>query len=512
MTTASAPRPAASPEGGGDPRSSRWRDHRPFLIALAAGAALRVLVQAAFVPAFVHSDGPTYLDAIANLVPLADRPLGYVLLLLLPASVFTSDVLLVAVVQHVLGLVIAVLVYALLRRWGVGPRWATVAALPVLFDTLQLVLEHTVLSDVVFELLVVGALVLLCWHRRLRLRNALAAGLILGLAATVRLVGESLVVVAVIGCLLLAGPGWRRRVAAVAVTLVGFAGPVGAYMTWYHAEHGVFALAEFGGKALYIRSTSFVECDRISVPDYQRVLCPQEPVGDRPDPTYYAFHDLRTLPRLSPPAGTTMDQAMREFALAAIRAQPLDYVRTAVRDFTLNFDIWRGDRFGFDTAHKWRFSHYISVEPTDWTRPAYQAHGGRQLRAVQPFAIALAVYQWFGYLPGPLLLGALLVGLFGALGVGRGARSGPPGARAVVWLLLLAGCGLLAAPALTAEFVWRYQLPALALLPAAGVLGWSILTGGRARHTPGVRPESRPGDRPEGHRGVAGTDATASTD
>jgi cyanate permease len=40
-------------------------------------------------------------------------------------------------------------------------------------------------------------------------------------------------------------------------------------------------------------------------------------------------------------------------------------------------------------------------------------------------------------------------------------------------LLMLAGVGLLLVPPVTSNFNWRYQLPALSLLPAAAALGWT---------------------------------------
>jgi len=483
MTTASPPRADAAPAPG--PRRRRWHsEHLPFLTVLTVGALLRVLVQLAFVPALIHSDGPRYLDAVVDVVPATDRPVGYTLLLLRPLSVLTSDVLLVAVVQHVLGLTTAVALYLLLRRWGVG-RWVgAVATVPVLMDALQLNLEHTVLSDTLFELLLVSWIALLCWRRRPSPGFALAAGLVLGASVTVRLVGEQLVVVAVLACLVLAGPGWRRRVGTATVLVVGFLVPAGAYATWYHQERGVFALSEYTGRALYLRSTSFVDCGRLSIPAYQRVLCPAEPLGQRRDPTYYVFHDTRTLPRLQPPVGTTQDEALRDFALAAARAQPLDYARIVGRDFWLNFRTPREDAYEFDTAHKWQFDEYLTVQPTAWTRPAYDAHGGRQLEVRQPFADAVVDYGHRGQLPGWVLLGCLLLGVVGALGVGRARRSG---LRTVTWVLLLSGVGLLLAPAVTAQFVWRYQLPALAVLPAAAALGLTALRG----RTPPPAPTDR---------------------
>lgn len=500
MTTASQARADVAPAPG--PRRGPWQaEHLPFLVLLAAGALLRVLVQLAFLPAFIHSDAPRYLSVIDDVVPATDRPVGYTLLLLRPLSALTPDVVLVAAVQHALGMATAVVLYLLLRRWSVG-RWvAALATVPVLFDALQLNLEHTVLSDTLFQLMLVTWIAVLCWRRRPPLGCALLAGLVLGASVTVRLVGEHLVLVAVLACLLLAGPGWRRRVATAVVLVVGFAVPAGAYAAWYHEERGVFALSEFTGRAIYLRSTSFVDCGQLTIPAYQRVLCPAEPLGQRRDPTYYVFHDTRTLPRLQPPEGTSQDEALRQFAFAAARAQPLDYAGIVARDFWLNFRTPREDAYEFDTADKWQFDTYLTVKPTAWTGPAYAAHGGSQLRVRQPFADAVVGYGHIGQLPGWLLLGCLLTGLLGALGVGRARRSG---LRAVTWLLLLTGVGLLLAPAATAQFVWRYQLPALALLPAAAALGYTALRGGQA---PGPGAEG-PGDP----LGTDGTDATARTD
>ena len=75
-----------------------WRDHRPFLVLLVLGTALRVVVQLSFPPAFVFSDGPGYLGLVDDLVPLTDRVVGYGVLL--DALAWLSrGVWLVAVVQ-----------------------------------------------------------------------------------------------------------------------------------------------------------------------------------------------------------------------------------------------------------------------------------------------------------------------------------------------------------------------------------------------------------------------------
>lgn len=483
----------ARPTTAVDPAATRRRrwlaDHRAFVVALLLGSTVRVVVSVAFTPAFIFSDGPTYLSFLETFEPHPDRPVGYGLLVLLPLAWLTEQVLWVAVAQHLMGLVSATVLYLLLRRWGVRPRVATLAALPVLFDTSQLVLEHSILSDALFQLLVLSAVALLGWRRRPTPALAVAAGVVLGVTVTVRLVGEPLVIAAVAFCLL-TGTGWRGRVTTASAVLVGFLLPVGAYATWYHQENGVYALSEFSGKSLYVRATSFVDCPQLSVPDYQRVLCPVEPRGERRDPTFYLWHDPRTLPSLDLPTGTTQDEALRAFALAAIRAQPADYTAIVARDFALNFDIWRGDRFEYETAYKWRFDHYVDLGPTDWTGPAYAEHGGDQLTTRQPYANALVGYQWVGYLPGPLLLGCLVLGLVGGLGAGRARDSGM---RLVCLLPTVSGAGLLLVPDLTAEFTWRYQLPALVLLPMGAALGFAALRGVTA--TPGSARRPAPTDR-----------------
>jgi hypothetical protein len=446
--------------------------HRPFLIALGLAATLRVVVSLAFSPGLVYSDGPIYLSFLKSFVPYPDRPDGYSLALLYPLSVVTGGrvILAATVVQHLLGLTTACVLYLLLRRWGVARRPATLATLPVLFDSLQLILEQSIFSDVLFVLLVMLVVALLGWRRRPTAPLALTAGLLLGAAVTVRVVGEPLVAITVAFCLVV-GHGWRGRLLPAVALLAGFAVPVGAYATFYHHDHGSYALSQFGGKSLWLRSTSFVDCSTLSVPQYQRVLCPRQPLGHRRDPTYYGWHDPYSEPRLRPPPGTTRNSAEGSFGIAAIRAQPIDYALVALRDFALNFDVVRIDRFGYDTAYKWHFSHYVSGwTETGWQQRSYERYGGEQMVVREPWAYFLAGYSWVGYLPGPLLLVCLILGLVG--GIGR-RRASDPWARSMCLLLTLSGVVLLLVPDLTAEFIWRYQLPALVLLPAGAALAWS---------------------------------------
>ncbi len=72
------------------------------------------------------------------------RPVGYpAFLKLLPTD---WELAVVPAVQHLFGLAIAVLLYALLVRLGVPKTWSALATAPVLLDGYQLNIEQYILS------------------------------------------------------------------------------------------------------------------------------------------------------------------------------------------------------------------------------------------------------------------------------------------------------------------------------------------------------------------------------
>jgi hypothetical protein len=178
---------------------------------------------------------------------------------------------------------------------------------------------------------------------------------------------------------------------------------------------------------------------------------------------------------LATPPGITDNQAMEDFARRAIRAQPGDYATTVGRDLALGF--WaprRIDYFGYDTQYKWNFTHYVDYVPTPWTEPSYAAHGGEMPSTRHPVADVL---DWYGravYLPGPLLFLLLVVAVAGLV-VRRPADA--PATRPLIYLTLALGLGFVLVPDASAEFVWRYQLPLVVLLPMSAALAWTRLRG-----------------------------------
>ena len=83
-----------------------------------------------------------------------------------------------------MGIAIAVIVYGLLRYWGL-PGWgATLAALPILFDAREIALESYILPDTLFCLVIVVAVALLLTRRHAAAAgSARLAGLLLAYAA-----------------------------------------------------------------------------------------------------------------------------------------------------------------------------------------------------------------------------------------------------------------------------------------------------------------------------------------
>lgn len=458
-------------------RLSAAREHWPFLVLLTAGVALRVVTQLAYVPALLYIDSYYYLNGAASQA----RPLGYVVLLLTPLSVF-ADLAVYALANHLLGLGMAVASYAVLLRLG-ARRWlATLAAAPVLLDAYQLQIEHSVMSDTLFQALVVAALVALVWRRSSggaggpgdsflpSPKAAAAAGLLAGLSVTVRLIGQPLVVLLVVYLLVAGGP-WRRRLIAVSLAVVCFAAPVLGYAFAYQRAHGQFALTGIGGRVQYARVAPFVDCASVELPAHQRALCPSPALQRELTADQFTWSGRSPLSAYQPPPGQRRDAVLGDFARRVIAQQPLDYVTAVATDFAKFFRWSRTDAPKDVPVDRWHFTvdfpDWGFDEPNSNPQGAVAVHGGAGPAVREPLARFLRAYQLgVGFLPGALLLVALLAGLAGTI------RRSPLRAACLLWTG--AGAGLLLASSLY-EFSWRYVLPGLAVLPVAGGLGLTAL-------------------------------------
>ena len=135
----------------------------PFIVALAAGAGLRLIAMLGYPGAlWFAGDSYVYLGAALRPQPNLSKTTGYSVFLhaLEPFHSLT----LVAGLQHLMGLAVAVMIYLLLRRNGVSQRWATAATLPVLLDGFVIEDEHMVMAEALFTFLVFVSMLLILWQ------------------------------------------------------------------------------------------------------------------------------------------------------------------------------------------------------------------------------------------------------------------------------------------------------------------------------------------------------------
>src|SRR5215469_708983 len=243
------------------------REHWLLTLLLAAGLVLRVLAQIAYRPALYYIDTAKYLFGA---YPGNDPP-GYQILIKPVLAVAGPS--LVAALQHVLGLAMAVLIYIVLVRRG-APRWlSALATAPVLLDAYQLQIEQTIMPDVMFEACIVAGLAALLWHPRPRTALVITGGLFLGVAVTARQVGEILILPA-LAYLLVAVPHWRHRLAQGAILCAAFALPILAASFRNEIAIHNFGLAPYSGGSLYGRTAAAADCATLQLPSYERALCP----------------------------------------------------------------------------------------------------------------------------------------------------------------------------------------------------------------------------------------------
>jgi hypothetical protein len=458
------------------------RNHRPFGIVLIAATLLRLVVMLGYPPAMFFNDSYNYMTDAVSKYPDMVRSNGYPFFLYLLLPFHSLNV--VTGLQALMGLAMGAGIYAVLRRRGL-PWWgAIIPALPVLFDVFEVQLEHMVSSDVLFYALMTLVLVALCWWDSPPLWVAILAGLATGYAATVRTVGEPLLVLIVIG-MLARRMGWRRILATAVAGLV----PIVAYMAWFHSFTGQFAMDESNGTFLYSRVQTFADCDRMHPPANLAVLCDPRALTDRPSSQEYLWSNTTPLAKLYGDNNVyrftpAVESLTMKFAELAIEKQPLDYIKAVTED-TLTTFRWsrqninnaQGDVEG--SGSKFRFEKTVEAVPSWVTGDPANAQAAKdfggtnygQTSVTEPWSLLLRGYQKVFYLRGPFLFLLVLAGAVGVwLGIRRRTRlpgTGWGGLGLMPWLI---GVALIVLPPMTSGFSYRYALAAVpAVCLAAGL-------------------------------------------
>ncbi|MFB9621930.1 hypothetical protein [Nonomuraea helvata] len=467
---------------------SMVRRHRVFAAAFGVGAVLRLITMLGYGPAMWFNDSYEYVSVALHPRPHPIRPDGYSfwLLLLKPFHSFTLAIF----TQHLMGLATACLIYALLRIKFRLPKWgATLAAAPMLFDAYQIQLEQMVMSDTMFTLLVVGVITLVLWKRRLSWQAGAVVGLLLALTWLTRSIGLPILALVVL-YLLVKRTGWRPITAVITASMI----PVLAYMGWFASAYGKFAMTNSDGLILYMRTSIFADCNKMHIDKYKEVqlllLCINDPISERKEYAQWYLWGQgngdgtgtgEVLHRWGANKKFTeiTNDAASAFATRAILSQPGDYLRVVTRDFFRSFH-WSRPRFPDPSTYSmYEFKPWYDPDESGQPKrlpkwPSYQ--GGRtdtdafsyeqgppETRIVSPWAEIMQGYQQVFYLRGIMLGGILLIGLYGV--VVRWRKFGGP-----VVLPWLGSVGLLLAPAATAEFDYRYVLPAIPLACVAAAI------------------------------------------
>jgi hypothetical protein len=443
--------------------------NRLFVLVLIPAIALRADAELGYQWQSWFNDSFQYMGDVIGLHPDVTRPTGYSIFvkILEPLHSYAA----VTILQHLMGAAVGVMVYALARhRFGVAPWIASLAAVPVLYDGFQIQLEHLILSDVLFEFMLVLAATLLLWDSKPSWQRCTLIGLILGVSITVRSIGEPFLAVFAV-YIIVKRIGWR----ALAGTIVACLAPVLLYCTWFYAVYGQFAMTESTGIFLYSRTMAFAQCSKMHVPTDELSLCTTTPPSKRPMSQSYIWSNITPLDRFPPSKFSPLPNRLAEdFAKRAIIAQPLDYAKIIGYD-TIRVFEWR--RYVFPNAqtyNEYLFGYHSQPIPA-WARGhvgsyssdvAYYVRGNPLTDVVEPFAGVIRTWQRYVWLPGSVYGAILAVGLGGLVLAWR--RLG--GEAALPWVISVV---LIVGPAATAEFDYRYVLPAVpfACLAAAMAFG-----------------------------------------
>jgi hypothetical protein len=457
-----------------------WHQHRLFTILVLISLLPRLLAMLAFRPALFTADSFLYMQEATTLRLGVIRPSGYSFFLKL-FQVLPDRLVLIVAVQHLLGVATAVIVYALLRYWRL-PAWgASLAAAPVLFDTREIALESHILPDTLYTLAIMIVVALLITRHTPRFWQCLLAGLLMAYVTVLR--GNGLPLAILVGAFaLLRRAGWR----AFAAGALAFALPVLGYAGIYQAQHGQFNLTSSDGIFLWSRTTSFANCAVIKPPARLAPLCPARETGvaparpappwsvpallGEPAPNVYLWasdawwrHDAH------PGINGYNNKLAQDFAVDAITAQPLDYLRVTARDVMLLF--LANDR---PQTH---FTMNFTAAPTIPVLPSYYQRMLRNYSGTsgnthlgQPYAYLMFLYQLPVYFPGIVFLLAVLAGLAGVI---RNRRIwGGPGL--LPWVLAAAG---IVVPALLTQVLYRYAMAAIPPACVAAGLAFTRISG-----------------------------------
>jgi hypothetical protein len=265
---------------------------------------------------------------------------------------------------------------------------------------------------------------------------------------------------------------------------VAFAVPLLWYVLAFHAEYGQYNITSSDGVFLWSGTTSFANCAIIKPPPQLLPLCPnrEKSVPARPAPAW-SVNALLNAPApaaylwapdvwwrhdAQPGINAYNDKLGMQFAIDAIKAQPLDYLRVSARDVMLVF--LGTDRPLTRTSMSFTAHGRFAKLPSYYARDM-KAYAGTtsNTHPVEPYAYFLFLYQEPVYFSGIAFFAVLVAGLVGIVRR-RWQRRGPAALPAVLpWALAAVSIVI---PALLKESLYRYAMVAIPLACLAAGLAF----------------------------------------
>jgi 4-amino-4-deoxy-L-arabinose transferase-like glycosyltransferase len=470
-----------------------------LLAVLVGGVALRVIAVFGWWPVATQiSDG---YERFAGSNPFENpvHPAGYSLILGALGAVTFHEIAFTIFLQHLSGIVSALLLWAATRRVTRSDWAGLLPAGIVLLQPDQIFLEHAIMSEswaILATSVGLYAAVRAFDEPGPWWRWPLLAGAALGLAVTIRTAGLFVLPVAVVA-LLLCRPGvlrsWRNWGAPAAA-----AGAAAAIVLTYAAANATvgerFDIRSSPGWYLYGRAAQFADCDRFDPPEGTEVLCENRPSSERQGGQWYwglGFRAGSTAPgpRHLGPFGEH-DELIGEWSRRAILAQPVDYLGSV---WEYLHPYWSGSpperpssgsaldpQLAF--ADGYNESQRAAIEP----RVERRLEGFYNDFAVHKNQTALEFLRELQQVIrfAPIALSAAT--LFTLVGLVFGSRR----SRVGVFLFGVGGLALIVAPALTGNYFGRYVIPMAGPLAAAVAITTVQLWRGAIRPRWSVAPEA----------------------
>lgn len=469
-------------------RPKAARRHRGLLVLLGAATAFRLLGYLAAGPLLAPSDD-SLRYAHGGLVALFSDPFapsGYPILLAALHFLWPGATA-VSLTQHVLGLASVGMLWLCGRevaRVSDLPAWlATLPAVFVAFSGDQWFFEQSLMTETLFTALMLAAVLAVLRAERPGGRRsaawAAAGGTAIAAAAVTRPAGFVAAVLCAVWLLVLGGASLRRRLGVAAA----FSGAATAVVAVYllAAGSGQNGLGSYAGWTLYGRVAPFADCARFTPPAGTSGLCESRPPDARPGIYFYLFGSSGGGPGQTSPAVAVFGSAphgnaeLGDFAVRAIEAQPLDYVRTVAKDAFRYVDPTYGSHrpeAGIGPEFVYLATSLAPYPPREEVQRlyGYTVSSGPLLYPYQSWIVLSRV-------PGLLWLAVVAAALAGVALARAGARR---------QLLLIAGVAFAVAltPVLTVTYEYRYSVPEQGLALLAGVLGaWNVSGWLRARRS-----------------------------